>query len=433
MLVTKKNKSFDEDHPAIIKKKPRCKKARDKFSLMHTIPMQVLSQRDEEDFGGKIKRGKRLGFTVYNALACKHCKPHVFFHKRFGLQNHSKTRHGRDGMFKMPSIPSRSISLPARVTKSVVVPRRKFSSLNKRTMIEFVDLEDDEEQIQIVDDHDLIEEIKSTSECSEPIDEKSNPEDDDLEIIDEKDVNENKIKSFKPKNYRWMESSPLYQPKVFLSSSLNSEMRKEESKDDIEWVKSPKENERLSLNDVVLVDVEEEMIVNHVRNLFNVDAQSKRKSYEVDYFSFKKSKHDEEELLLMEDEENEVLDIQSMLEVSIDETEEVIIDVENSDSFDISEILSVVESSDIIEVDLELEEFPEEEVELISLDEDDNVEFVTSCETATNVKPESIKDLVNLWATEEGALISNKGESSGKLRTKKRRRELKPYLTNRGL
>ena len=163
MLVTQKNKSFDEDHPAIIKKKPRCKKPRDKFSLMHTIPMQVLSQRDEEDFGGKIKRGKRLGFTVYNALACKQCKPHEFFHKRFGLQNHSKTRHGRDGMFKMPSIPSRSVSLPARrVTKtSVQVPRRKFSTSassvnNRMSAIELGDLEEDDEEIQIVDDHEVV-------------------------------------------------------------------------------------------------------------------------------------------------------------------------------------------------------------------------------------------------------------------------------------
>jgi len=440
MLVTQKNKSFDEDHPAIIKKKPRCKKPRDKFSLMHTIPMQVLSQRDEEDFGGKIKRGKRLGFTVYNALACKQCKPHEFFHKRFGLQNHSKTRHGRDGMFKMPTLPSRSVSLPARrVTKtSVQVPRRKFSTSassvnNRMSAIELVDLEEDDEEIQIVDDHEVVEETKSKSKSSEPTEKKSNHED-DVEIIDEIDVNENKIKSFKPENYRWMESSPLYQPKVFLSSKLNLEMRKEESKDDIELVKSLED-------DVILVDLEEEVIVGeatvgqydeeyleqstHVRNLFNEETtHSKRKTNEDDHLSSKKSKHDQEELLLMEDDDNEVLDIQSMLEVSIDETEEVSSDVEYID---------VGQSSDVIEVDLELEESPEEEVELISLDEDANVEFDASSEPATNVKPGSIKDLVNLWATEEGALISNRVESSGKLRTKKRRSELKPYLTSRGL
>merc|ERR1712129_409015 len=332
------------------------------------------------------------------------CKPHEFFHKRFGLQNHSKTRHGRDGVFKMPSIPSRCVSLPARrVTKSSdQVPRRNFatsaSSVNNRmSAIKLVDLEEDDEEIQIVDYHEVVEETKSRSESSEPIEKKSMHEHDDIKIIDEIDVNENKIKSFKPENYRWMESSPLYQPKVFLSSKLNLEMRKEESKDDIELVKSLKD-------DIILVDLEQEVIVGeaklgqydeyleqstHVRNLFNGEtAHSERKTYEVDNLSFKKSKHDQEELLLMEDDDNEVLDIQSMLEVSIDETEEVSSDVEYND---------VLESSDIIEVDLELEELPEEEVELISLDEDANVEFDASSEPATNDKPGSIKDLVNLW------------------------------------
>ena len=45
MLITKKNKAFDEDFPAVIKKKPRCKKPRDKFSLMYIIPIQVIQAR----------------------------------------------------------------------------------------------------------------------------------------------------------------------------------------------------------------------------------------------------------------------------------------------------------------------------------------------------------------------------------------------------
>merc|ERR1712129_563320 len=460
MFFTKKNKSFDEDHPAVVKKKPRCKKNRDKFSLMHTIPMQVLSQRDEEDFGGRIKRGKRLGFTVYDALACKQCKFHVFFHKRFGFKNHSKIRHGKDGMFKMPSIPSRANSLPVRTTKTaLVVPRRKCSSLNKRSVsavnnriaaIELVVLEDDEEEeIQIVDDHDLHDEIKTTSKSNDLSVMKPTHEadevDDDLVIIDEIDVNENKIKSFKPKNYRWMESSPLYQPNVFLSNSLNTRMRKEESKDDLEQsnlVKSLDSANKLSLkDDVLLVDlVEEEVILGeaeigqyeveqvveqstYVRNLFNEDGESKRKTTDVEHVSSKKSKHDQEELLLMEDDDNEILDIQSMLEVSMDETVEDCIDVE------VDEI--TVDGGDIIEV--ELEESPEE-VELISLvGDDENVEFVENAEPVTNTKPESITDLVSLWAAEEEVLVSNKAVSSGKLRSKKRRSELKPYLTSRGL
>merc|ERR1712129_302539 len=137
--------------------------------------------------------------------------------------------------------------------------------------------------------------------------------------------------------------------------------------------------------------------------------------YEVEHVSSKKSKHDQEELLLMEDDDNEILDIQSMLEVSMDETVEDCIDVEVDE-------ITVVDGGDIIEV--ELEESPEE-VELISLvGDDENVEFVENAEPVTNTKPESITDLVSLWAAEEEVLVSNKAVSSGKLRSKKRRSEL---------
>merc|ERR1712129_375669 len=178
--------------------------------------------------------------------------------------------------------------------------------------------------------------------------------------------------------------------------------------------------EEVILGEAEIGQYEVEQVVEqstYVRNLFNEDGESKRKTTDVEHVSSKKSKHDQEELLLMEDDDNEILDIQSMLEVSMDETVEDCIDVE------VDEI--TVDGGDIIEV--ELEESPEE-VELISLvGDDENVEFVD------NAEPESIKDLVSLWATEEEALVSNKAVSSGKLRTKKRRSELKPYLTSRGI
>ena len=41
MLVTKKNKVYDDDYPAVVKKKLRSKKPRHKFSMMHSIPVQV--------------------------------------------------------------------------------------------------------------------------------------------------------------------------------------------------------------------------------------------------------------------------------------------------------------------------------------------------------------------------------------------------------
>merc|ERR1712129_130720 len=184
--------------------------------------------------------------------------------------------------------------------------------------------------------------------------------------------------------------------------------------------------EEVILGEAEIGQYEVEQVVEqstYVRNLFNEDGESKRKTTDVEHVSSKKSKHDQEELLLMEDDDNEILDIQSMLEVSMDETVEDCIDVE------VDEI--TVDCGDIIEV--ELEESPEE-VELISLvGDDENVEFVENAEPVTNTKPESITDLVSLWAAEEEVLVSNKAVSSGKLRSKKRRSELKPYLTSRGL
>ena len=111
MLVTKKNKVFNKDLPTVIKKKPRCKKSRDKFSLMYIMSIQVLSLREEVNSGSKMKRGKRLGFTIYDSLACKQCKPNKFFHKRFSLTLHNKCAHVRDPAFKLPNVSSKSFTV----------------------------------------------------------------------------------------------------------------------------------------------------------------------------------------------------------------------------------------------------------------------------------------------------------------------------------
>ena len=61
MLVTKKNKVYDDDYPAVVKKKLRTKKLRHKFSIMHTIPVKTLNLT-EDSFGGT--REKRIEFSV---------------------------------------------------------------------------------------------------------------------------------------------------------------------------------------------------------------------------------------------------------------------------------------------------------------------------------------------------------------------------------
>ena len=62
MLVTKKNKVYDSDYPAVVNL--RTKKPRHKFIMMHTIPVQNMNLT-EDSFGGR--RGK----SVYSELTCK--------------------------------------------------------------------------------------------------------------------------------------------------------------------------------------------------------------------------------------------------------------------------------------------------------------------------------------------------------------------------
>jgi len=469
MFVTKKNKAFDEDLPAVIKKKPRCKKPRDKFSLMYTIPIQVLSLREEVNSGGKIKRGKRLGFSVYDSLACKQCKPNKFFHKRFGLTVHSKCAHGRDSTFKLPSVPSRSLTQRRSLTSNAS-RRTSAGAVRGRAsaVIELIELEDENdteevEEIQIIDNiGNVVEEKKVVVKSIEPFvkNDHDNESDDDIECLDVVEANCG-IKSYKPKQYLWMESSPLYQPKVFLLNSLNRKLRKEVSEDEIEEV-NPLDDPNLSiyLNDnSVLVDLDsEEVEVSvlgdaepieleeavfekspHIRNLFEEEKNGKRKSLGANTSPFKKIKpgHEDEMLLLEEPEEDfdeEVLDIQSMLEVSLDETEEQTVNVSNDEieiiGKDVDENTNDSPSSkDEAEIAIvDVEEEPELQVELVTLDEDDNVEV----EVNTG-KVDSIRDLVNLWAASEEKSLGSQEAGTGKMRTKKRRSELKPYLTSRGL
>jgi len=452
MLITKKNKAFDEDFPAAIKKKQRCKKPRDKFSMMHTIPVQVLNLR-EDSYGGK--RGKRMGFTVYVDLTCKQCKPHKFFHKRVGKDLHnSLVHHGREVL--PPQV--KYSSAPARTTsrgKSAAPSRSKSSKPTAAAPneIEIVTLELDEEfdDILVVDnDTDVVQEDENNA--VDPVTE-LNGSDDEIECVEEI-VHENQIKSYKPKSYKWMQTSSLYQPQVFLMNCLNLKMREESSMPKnkevglvelLETLNDDEGNDVLVLEESFQLDGSPVKRNSHIRNLFEEDAQvqpTKRKKDDRNSCSPSKKgrTNANEELLLVEDQE--ILDIQSMLEISMDETEEII-QVEESEitSFEESlnedelEILEELPEKDVevLSVDeVNLEELPEEDVEVLTVDEDDNV-MVKTVETVDPSKPQSIKDLVSLWASEEESLISKKPEAEvGKMRTKKRRNELKPYLTRYG-
>ena len=124
-----------------------------------------------------------------------------------------------------------------------------------------------------------------------------------------------------------------------------------------------------------------------------------------------------------------------IFKVCLDETEGQAVNVSNYDieiiARDVDEttkdLSSGKDESDIAIVDIDVEEVPEPRVELVA-DENNNLEV----EENGAGKVDSIRDLVNLWATEEKSLNLQEA-GTGKSRTKKRRSELKPYLTSRGL
>ena len=156
-MLNLRYKYCDEDFPSIQKKKSRSKKPRDKFSLMMVFPMKVLSQIEEETIsGGELKRGKRFGFTVYDALTCKSCKPNKFFHKRLGLSVKSEN-HEKSSNFNVPSLYLKSFSLPT--------PTRSKRTTTGGMSVKFIS-------------------------------------DSNIEFIEIVEVKENRVKSFLPKDYR---------------------------------------------------------------------------------------------------------------------------------------------------------------------------------------------------------------------------------------
>merc|ERR1711872_812960 len=156
MLDTFHSIKHDDDLPAIVRKKQRRKKPRNKFNQMHSIPVKTLNMRENSYHGSK--NGKRMGFAVYTELTCKQCKPDRFFHKREGLRLHSVIQHGREGSVIMRSSQSLPLKLSGAPTAEsntrVARANSNLLALNKRSSngrgIEIIELKDEvDEDIQL--------------------------------------------------------------------------------------------------------------------------------------------------------------------------------------------------------------------------------------------------------------------------------------------
>ena len=277
----------------------REKKPQQKWSLLYTIPVNILNQTATSNFGDFYKKGKRNGFSMYDSLVCKKCKPNRFFHTRFALKTHSFDDHSGPSEFN-------------------VISRERKRKIN----IECIDLDDDNDsddepaEISIIDlDEDdevceLIETVKITP------DERNEIECVDIDTENEEIDKENALMGkFQVSS---VENNAKYQPKVYLKDICKEKLRDETKK----TMKS------VSIEEITLED-DDEVIVErgspHIRNLlkeFEV-SQVKENKRKENFEDSSSKKVCLDELLLAE----EIL-VQDILEVSIEESDEVI-DVED--------------------------------------------------------------------------------------------------------
>ena len=131
MTLFMRDSQPDHDLPNLQKKRLRVKKPRGQVLFSPANSEYILGMRDETTYNGKVRRGKRVGFDTFNQLACKNCK--VTFHKRVGLESHTKEIHGRESR-PTPTFVSRSTTKP--VSRKTPVSRTKIerrSSLDLNT------------------------------------------------------------------------------------------------------------------------------------------------------------------------------------------------------------------------------------------------------------------------------------------------------------
>jgi len=307
----------DEETPAM-RRKPREKKPRHKFSLLYTVPMNVLNE--SESFNGK--KGKRQGFVIHDALVCKSCKPNRFFHARDALKLHSSEEHGSSTRsYAAPSLPKNRA--------------RRVSTRRSRT-IECVDLDDDDDieicedddEIEVLDGANLDTSIRSTFNNLNLSISKENEEDDGIEVLDTAGLDTSSIRS------------------TLNSLNLSKSNEKDNSKDesgygsDIECVDVVDDNENTKKNEDNPIDVQDLLEVtleenrdkvvevvledevnaenNHIRNLlkeFGDSPLNKRKQAFIEPSPKKQCLDADDEKLLVED-------VTDCLEVSMTETED---------------------------------------------------------------------------------------------------------------
>merc|ERR1719244_1673704 len=387
----------DDDFAPLLKKRPRTKKPREKLSFMWQIPISILRIREQTRSNGRIKNGKRYGFDLYNQLVCKVCK--LNFHKRIGLDVHNEDIHKQRSNKATTSNYKPRNYTPRQVVTNVSVKQTR-SSFNKSSVVssiskptvtkqtsrrsknleqDLIDILDDDE------DDDIIEIISDVGYNGNQSHNDAADVDDDIEIVEivEKSDSEPEILSLGPSDYSWMEKSDLYQPFVLLRSDLNKAIRYSIVDDEIQEID----------DEIEVVDQEE-----HAKKPTN---KTKRKSTDVDVrSSMKRNKIHSEELLISDDEVEFVID-SSLVEVCLDESND-----NNSEETD---------------------------VEVVQLDFDDQ-----------HIENSSINEIVDFWKNDEETKRKEQeiksmetirkilGEESPVMRTKRRRRDLRPII-GRGL
>jgi len=315
----------DEDH-STIKRKPREKKPRHKFSLLYTIPVNVLNEKGTGN--------KRLGFTTYDALVCKSCKPNKFFHVRDALKLHTSEEHG-SGVENRYRYNFNQVNTQSRNQQKSV------KSKPKRKAIECIDLDDDDsesedDEIEVISNNDTsVNEIFDNlciSKDNSAINESGYVSDEEIVECGNDDSPEKNIgnKIFRKEDLRDINEQPLYQPKVVLSDiSVNS--RKNLVKD-LKGSES-KETGKEKPSKVIEVVLDDEVNAenSHIRNLlkdFESPLQKRKKSFAGGSASKKPCLGDE---ILLTEEHVDVLDC---LEVTINESDESKITIAESFSLE---------------------------------------------------------------------------------------------------
>ena len=176
---------------AVIKKKSRKKKVHDKWNALYFVPLDVINSRSR----GSVRNGPRGGLQIYKDLLCKLCAR--LSHGRQNLRLHNETHH----KLLEPSYKSHNASL-------YNSKHRTKASKKKRVhrVLEVVDLDDEED-----DDED-----------------EGAGSDDDVEILEQDSLMSRSVVGGKTDaELEMLARSSLFQPQIFLSSSLNKAIRRE--------------------------------------------------------------------------------------------------------------------------------------------------------------------------------------------------------------